>query len=134
MIARWFRSLFAADDAGDSLSDRGENVAAKFLRNLGYRILSRNFRTRSGEIDIIARDGKTIVLVEVTTRKGDDDVEPEAHVGIDKQRMLARAAEVYMSRYGIPPPPVRFDVIAVIWPRNSEPLIRHTIDAFGVPD
>jgi len=56
----------------DTLGDRGENLAARHLRNLGYRIITRNFRCPLGEIDIVARDGSTLVFCEVKTRAYDD--------------------------------------------------------------
>lgn len=113
----------------DALGDRGENVAARFLRNKGFKIIVRNFRCEVGEIDIIARDGKTLVFVEVKTRAYDDP-EPEEQVNLTKQQQLTKAARLYLSRYGQPQPPARFDVVAVVWPNNQNPIIRHTADAF----
>jgi putative endonuclease len=113
----------------DPLGDRGENIAARFLRNLGYKIIIRNFRCDMGEIDIVARDGKTLVFVEVKTREYDDPT-PEEQVNSVKMHQLTKAGKFYLSRYGIPQPPARFDVIAIVWPNNSTPQIRHTISAF----
>jgi putative endonuclease len=130
-IVTWLESLFGKQrNPMDTLGPKGENVAAKFLRNLGYRILERNFRCRAGEVDIIARDGKSLVFVEVKTRK-DSDPEPEQQVNEEKMKQVTKVAEYYLGRFGIPQPPVRFDVVAVIWPRNQEPIIRHITDAFG---
>lgn len=56
--------------AGNELGRRGEQVAATFIRDFGMRVLERNWRCRDGEIDIIARDGDTLVVVEVKTRSG----------------------------------------------------------------
>jgi putative endonuclease len=120
----------------DTLGDRGENVAARYLRNQGYRILTRNFRCPLGEIDIVARDGRTLVFCEVKTRtydKADDPgvgVAPEDQVNPVKQHQVCKAAKYYLSRYGTVPPPARFDVVAVVWPNNADPLIRHTPHAF----
>jgi putative endonuclease len=111
------------------LGDRGENVAARFLLNLGYKIIIRNFRCDGGEIDIVARDGKTLVFVEVKTRAYDDPT-PEEQVNLVKQNQLTKAGKFYLSRYGVPQPPARFDVIAIVWPKNSNPQIRHMIAAF----
>ena len=112
------------------LGDRGENRAARFLRNKGYKILLRNFDSGAGEIDIIARDGKTLVFVEVKTRSYDDPT-PEDQVNERKQHQLTKAAKVYLTRYGFPQPPARFDVVAVLWTHGGrEPIIRHTPDAF----
>jgi putative endonuclease len=132
MIAKLWKKLFGIDDPLDPLGDRGENVAAKELRNKGYRIIQRNFSCKLGEVDIIARDGKTLVFVEVKTRK-DSDPEPEEQVNYDKQMQIAKVADYYMNRFGQPPPPVRFDIIAIIWPRNQSPIINHIEDAFPSP-
>lgn len=129
-MARWFQSLFKPSaPPRDALGDRGENLAARYLRNIGYKIIVRNFRCPLGEIDIIARDGPTLVFVEVKTRAYDDPA-PEDQVGQEKRQQLTKAAKVYLSRYGIPQPPARFDVVAIVWPDRSEPQIRHTPNAF----
>lgn len=111
------------------MGDRGENLAARHLRNAGLRIITRNFRCETGEIDIVARDGQTLVFVEVKTRAYDDPT-PEDQVDASKQHQLTRVAKIYLSRYGIPQPPARFDVVAVIWPEGREPIIRHIPHAF----
>jgi putative endonuclease len=125
----WLQSLLKSDPPVDVLGQRGENVAAKYLREQGYKILIRNFRCDLGEVDIVARDGKTIVFVEVKTRV-DDDPAPEDQVNSPKRHQITKAAKFYMSRYGVPPPPARFDVVAIVWPQGREPQIRHTPDAF----
>ena len=127
----WFAKLIQSyrHPARDSLGHRGENVAAKYLRNLGYTILLRNYRCPLGEIDIVARDGGTLVFVEVKTRV-DDEPTPEQQVNSFKQHQLTKSGRFYLSRYGSPQPPARFDIVAVVWPRDCEPQIRHTIGAF----
>jgi putative endonuclease len=117
----------------DALGDRGENVAARYLRNQGYRIIERNVRSEAGEIDIVARDGRVLVFVEVKTRAYDDPT-PEDQVNPEKQRRLTRAAKAFLTRYGTPQPAARFDVVAVLWPNNQDPIIRHTPDAFEATD
>jgi putative endonuclease len=129
MLKNWLQNLIKPEPQQDVLGQRGENVAAKFLRNNGYKILIRNFRCATGEIDIVARDGKTIVFVEVKTRQNDDPA-PEEQVNDPKRHQITKAAKFYMSRYGVPPPPARFDVVAIVWPTGREPQIRHTPDAF----
>ncbi len=125
----WLTKLLRPQPQRDALGDRGENVAAKFLRNLGYKIILRNFRCDLGEIDIIARDGKTLVFVEVKTRAYDDPA-PEDQVNSNKQHQITKAARFYLSRYGTPAPPARFDVVAIVWPVGRAPQIRHTMSAF----
>ncbi len=113
----------------DALGDRGENVAARYLRNNGYNIIVRNFSCELGEIDIVARQGKTLVFVEVKTRTYDDPT-PEEQVNNNKQHQITKAAKFYLTRYGTPQPPARFDVVAIVWPTGREPQIRHTENAF----
>jgi len=113
----------------DALGDRGENVAARHLQRLGYKIIVRNFRCEMGEIDIVARQGSTLVFVEVKTRAYDDPT-PEEQVNDVKQHQITKAAKFYLTRYGTPQPPARFDVIAIVWPTGREPIIRHTENAF----
>lgn len=120
-------------EAGSALSDplgeRGENVAAKFLTSQGYRILQRNYTTKAGEIDIVARDGKVLVFVEVKTRT-DPNPRPEDQVNLEKQHQITKTARTFLSRFGHPQPPARFDVIAIVWPEGREPAIQHYKNAF----
>ncbi|MGD0462417.1 MAG: YraN family protein [Tepidisphaeraceae bacterium] len=125
----WLTKRFKPAAPRDALGQRGENVAAKHLRDQGYRIIERNFRCEVGEVDIIARDGKTLVFVEVKTRAYEDPM-PEEQVNNLKRHQLTKAAKFYLSRYGTPQPPARFDVVAIVWPSGRDPQIRHTPDAF----
>ena len=125
----WLSNLLKREPPKDPLGDRGENAAARYLRNLGYTIIVRNFRCELGEIDIIARDGKTLVFVEVKTRAYDDPT-PEEQVNTVKQHQTTKAARFYLSRYGMPQPPARFDVIAIVWPTGHQPQIRHVQNAY----
>ena len=113
----------------DALGERGENVAARFLRNQGFKIIRRNFTCEVGELDIVARQGRTLVFVEVKTRV-EDDPTPETQVDAAKQHQLTRTARFYLARYGVPQPPARFDVVAIVWPPGQEPKIRHIPNAF----
>lgn len=110
------------------LGHRGETLVAKHLRSRGYKILHRNFVTPLGEIDIVARDGETLVFVEVKTRQQDDPT-PEEQVNHHKQRQLTRVGKFYLSRFA-DPPAARFDVVAIVWPADGKPEIRHTPHAF----
>ena len=128
-MLRWLQNLFAPAGPKDAMGDRGENLAARYLRNRGYKIIARNYRCETGEIDIVAKDGRTLVFVEVKTRAYDDPT-PEDQVNAAKQHQITKAAKTYLSRYGVPQPPARFDVVAVVWPNGRDPLIRHTPHAF----
>ena len=86
------------------------------------------YRTKTGEVDIIAWDGDTLVFVEVKSRKNTDP--PEDSVGPQKQRRIIRAAQAYLSRYRLQDKPYRFDVLAVTSVPRSKPEFRLLRDAF----
>jgi putative endonuclease len=110
--------------------NRGERLAAKTLQAKGYRILARNCRSRWGEIDLIARDGDTIVFVEVKTRSQDDRGRPEEAVTITKQRQISRAASAWLQLHKLNHHRCRFDVISIVWRTGEAPLIDHYQSAF----
>ena len=91
----------------------GEEAAARFLEQRGWRILTRNFRTRFGEIDIVARDGATLVFVEVKTRSSARFGAPAEAVDTTKRRRLSKTALHYMMREHLIGVPARFDVASV---------------------
>lgn len=115
--------------SNDTLGGRGEKVAAEYLRKQGLKILCRNYRCPLGELDIVAREGQTLVFVEVKTRAYDDP-KPEEQVNTFKQHQLTKAGRHFLARYGNQLPPARFDVVAVVWPKGKAPIIRHTKHAF----
>ena len=102
-----------AQDPRQSLGQSGEDLACDELRGRGYAIVERRYRTRMGEIDIIARDGATTVFVEVKTRAGDDFGGGAAAVTAWKQRRIALMAAHYLARRGWQDRPCRFDVVTV---------------------
>lgn len=91
----------------------GEELAADALRGMGYAILARRYRTRYGEIDIIAKDQGTLVFVEVKARKDDRFGTAAESVSAWKQRRIAAMAADYLSRMNRFDIPCRFDVVAV---------------------
>jgi putative endonuclease len=110
---------------------RSERAAARFLQRLGYRILATNQADRRGELDLIALDGQTIVIVEVRSRLDPDPVRIAQTVDYRKQRKLTEAAVRYLSRRRLLGQAVRFDVVAISWPESQqEPTILHFPDAF----
>ncbi len=111
------------------MGDRGEALAADFLEGKGLSILERKYRTPQGEIDLIAREGRTIVFVEVKTRRSQRCGSPGAAVGYAKQRKITRAAEWYM-RTRRDTPPCRFDVIEIYAPAGGAWSVRHLENAF----
>jgi putative endonuclease len=107
---------------------RSEILALDHLRSCGYRIVTSPYRTKTGEVDIIAWDGDTLVFVEVKARKNTDP--PEDSVGPQKQRRVIRAAEAYISRYHLQDKPYRFDILALTSVPGSKPQFRLLRDAF----
>jgi putative endonuclease len=100
-------------DHRQTLGISGENLACAELRRRGYAVLERRYRTRFGEIDIIVRDGRTIVFVEVKARLTGDFGGAAAAVTRWKQRRIRDMAVDYLSRHGLHECPCRFDVVAV---------------------
>ncbi len=91
----------------------GEDIARAELERLGYQILDRRYRSRFGEIDIIAQDGSTVVFVEVKTKTDSQFGDPAEMVTSQKQRRLVSMAEEYVSGHQLHATPCRFDVVAV---------------------
>ena len=111
----------------------GEEIAARYLSSLGMEILSRHFRTGHGEIDIICRDGNTLVFVEVKTSKSNAFGPPETWVDKQKQRKIGQVAEAYLHRHYQGDIDCRFDVVTVQF-RNFKPQINYIKDAFWLED
>ena len=109
----------------------GEEAAAKALKKNGYSIVTKNFRCRFGEIDIIAKDGRTLVFVEVKTRASDAFGTPGASVDERKQRRIITASSVYMNENGLDDAPVRFDVVGVDTTDGKVSRVEIIKDAFG---
>ena len=112
---------------------KGEEAAARFLTRSGYAILDKNIRTRAGEIDLVAKEGNTLVFVEVKTRRDAEGDPPQAAVNARKQNRLGRLAQGYLKLKRIRQTPCRFDVVSVIF--NDEggvKAIRHIPNAFSV--
>lgn len=124
-------------DTRRSTGIKGEDEAARFLERSGYEILDKNVRTRAGEIDLIAREGKTMVFVEVKTRRDMPVVEggepPQAAVNTRKQNRLGKLAAGYLKMKRIRQTPCRFDVVSVILnDEGNVKAIRHIPNAFSV--
>ena len=96
-----------------SLGISGEDLACRELERRGYAVLARRYRTRFGEIDIVCRDGPTIVFVEVKARTSGRYGEPAEAVTLHKQARVTAMAEDYLARRRLHGVPCRFDVVAV---------------------
>ena len=108
----------------------GEELACEHLLRKGLRILVRNYRCRSGEIDIVATDRGTLVFVEVKERRGDSHGHAVEADTARKRSRVVRAARLYAATKGLSESPIRFDVVAIDWSPEG-PLLRHDQDAFG---
>ena len=110
----------------------GEALAAEYLRKKRYTIIASGYRCRMGEIDLIARDRKHLVFVEVKLRKAKAFAEAKEYVDSNKQRRLRMTAAIYLSEYPSELPS-RFDVIEIYapdGPATKKPEIIHMEDAF----
>lgn len=112
-------------DARKRLGEYGEQAAAEHLVRAGLEVLTRNYRTRQGEIDVVAMDGNAVVFVEVKLRRGGFD--PLEAVDVRKQQQITRVAFDFLRRHGMLDRPARFDVVAVDG-RSLE--CTHVTDAF----
>ena len=112
------------------LGRRGEELAAAFLQQEGYRLVASNFtlpvgRNRAGaivnaEIDLIAYDSATLCFIEVKTRASDWFAAPSANVDLRKQRQIMRAARAYRRMFGLAADPYRYDVVSIVLPPAAE--------------
>jgi putative endonuclease len=109
---------------------RGEDLAHRYLRSAGYTVVARNYRPGGGqtEIDLVARDGDTVVFVEVKSRTTDEFGSPDRAVGAEKRKHIVRAARAYATRAGVEWSQVRFDVISIVF--SNPPSLVHQKDAF----
>jgi len=117
------------EDERQELGAAGERIAERFLRRKGYVILERNFRCPTGEIDLVALDGKTVVFVEVKTRTQSALGTPFEAIDTHKQRQLRRAAQYYLVRHRLTERFARFDVVGVLW-ESDPPHCELLRDAF----
>ncbi|MCQ9129428.1 YraN family protein [Streptomyces hilarionis] len=115
------------DLARGALGRYGEDLAARRLVEAGMTVLERNWRCgRTGEIDIVARDGDVLVVCEVKTRRGGGFQHPMAAVTPDKARRLrALAVRWTQAHGGAPPGGVRIDLVGVLLPRRGAPVVEH---------
>lgn len=110
----------------------GEELATTFLAAKGFRIIDRNYRCKGGEVDIVAGDGRTIVFVEVKTRRSHTFGVPQLAVTPFKQRQIMKAALTWLAQHRSKDAPARFDVIAITLSANGEPIIEHIENAFDL--
>lgn len=119
----------------------GEELAARFLRQNGYRLVAANFKTPvgrdlrgiqvTGEIDLIALDADVLCFVEVKTRSSDEFASPLAAVDLRKQRQIIRTARMYRKIFQLHLIQTRYDVISIVLPENARPKIELFKDYFS---
>jgi len=110
-----------------SKTERGrkaEDIAARYLKKRGIRVIARNYYTKKGEIDIIAREGDTLCVVEVRSRGKDSPRRPEADLGPEKVERLRFSAGQLVRKYRLNHVPIRLDLLVVDW-EEGDPEIRY---------
>ncbi len=137
---QWFTSLFSAPLAVHAtkaqIGKAGEDAAVKFLRKKGFRILSRNWRHKQWELDIICQDGDTRVFVEVKTRKMDGFSSPTDAMTPKKQQNIIRAAKAWLMVHNAYDIPCRFDMVSVVYYVDEGRIhftLEHYEHAFELP-
>ena len=135
LSSRWRNRSSSSPPRHLRLGTRGENLACRFLRRNGYKILYRNFRGRTGgEIDVVCRHRDTLVFVEVKTRTREDFGRPLDAVDREKRLQLARGALAWLRLLDNPDILFRFDVVEVIIAEGGEPRLEILPNAFSLPD
>ena len=125
----------SSKDSHLRLGERGEKLAARFLRSHGFKILYRNFRGRQGgEIDLVCRERDTLVFVEVKTRTREDFGRPLEAVNREKQRRISLGGLAWLRLLGDPDILFRFDVVEVIIAEGTDPRLELTRNAFQLSE
>lgn len=130
-----FKQRIAETPHARSKGTKGELLAVKFLKKKGYKILQRNYRRRTGEIDIVCYDHGTIAFVEVKTRHSDTYGPPELSVTEAKKRQIVKVASQYVANKKIEGTDLRFDVVSIFYsPDKKQPTINLFQNAFTKND
>ena len=111
-----------------AVGQQGEQLAERYLKRRGFRIVARNFRAAGAEIDLVAMDDETLVFIEVKRRIGTSAGTPGEAVDARKQEQIRRAARIFVGRYRADDHRMRFDVVAISG--AGRPQIEHLKDAF----
>ncbi len=112
------------------LGESGEQLAVEFLSSKGYKILERNFKSKLGEIDIVAKDKKTICFIEVKTRSNLEKGLPQESITMRKQHQISKTALSYLKFKGLINSKARFDVVSIIKSGEAAPSIDLIKNAF----
>ena len=109
---------------------KGEGLALAFLKKQGYKIIEKNYRTKFGEVDVIAKDKSCICFIEVRSMNTEKFGGPEYTVDKKKQNHIAKMALLYIKRYGLENKQGRFDVVCIKDINTNSPKIRLIKNAF----
>lgn len=124
-----------SDRPEDRLSRAGEEEAVRALREKGFRLLHRNIRFPGlGELDIVARDGSTLVFVEVKTRRHHEQGASCNVVTTAQQKRQVAMAGRFISLCKLRDVPIRFDIVVIVWPEHEPPRFEYWKDAFRPND
>jgi putative endonuclease len=115
-----------------ALGEQGESLAVRALEREGYAVLARRYRTRLGEIDIIARDGRCLVFVEVKARQHHRCGRPDEQITVRKQRKIVAIARLFLARTPVDADACRFDVVSVSM-ENGHTTVEIIRNAFDAP-
>jgi putative endonuclease len=133
LSSRWLSRFSRSKELPEHIrrGRRGEKEACRFLRERGYKVLYRNFKSRAGgEIDIVCRDGDTLVFVEVKTRGGIEFGRPLDAIGREKQMRVSKGGLAWLRLLDNPDLAFRFDVVEIVWPADGTPQCELIQDAF----
>ena len=119
--------------ATQAFGERGERIAERWLRERGWRVIQRRFRSGHRDIDLVAERDGLIAFVEVKARTGSQFGDPVQAVDWRKQRELGRSARVWIARHGRNTDAYRFDVIGILI-EEGRVRVRHVEDAFRLHD
>jgi putative endonuclease len=104
------------------IGQKGEYIAARFLKKKGYKIITKNYHTKLGEIDIIAKDKDTIAFIEVKTRTSEKRGNPKSAVTLKKQQTISKVALHYLKETHQSEAKARFDVVAIQSSANNDAI------------
>lgn len=113
--------------AKDAVGRYGEDLAVRHLEDKGWRIVERNWRGEAGEIDVVAMDGATLVVVEVKTRSGTGFGFPSEAVTVRKLTRLRRLAGQWLTEHDARVAAVRIDVVGIVLPRRGAAQVDHLV-------
>ncbi len=132
LLSDWLRhrARLRSGDTRHAWGARGEDIAHRFLQKLGYVVVARNWKAEdgSGELDLVAWDGPSLVIVEVKTRGSTEFGMPEEAVDGSKRERLTRTAARYAREAEVPVNWLRFDIISIVI--TGKPVVDHIRNAF----